>query len=178
MHCWDPHDLWKRWQLWCCDAPHHWCTRITLVHNTCVWWENPCSMVVKSWVWLCTKCKVHANIMNPIGLWICPHARVSTTRAQAWHPCVTPHSHQHTRHRPWCCERAGLCGNAYRCAVLSFQHHRPQLLGCIPHVQPWCAQIGCVLMYNVNHHIWHSTTSTKCACIREHMCYTSCKFIH
>ena len=53
-------------------------------------------------------------------------------------------------------------------------------LGCMPHVQPWCAHIGCVLMCNVNRHIWHNTTSTKCACLREHMYsnYTSCKFNH
>ena len=47
--------------------------------------------------------------------------------AQAWHPCVTPHSHQRTRHRPSCCGRASLCGNPYMCAGLPFQHHRPQL---------------------------------------------------
>ena len=69
--------------------------------------------------------------------------------AQAWHPCVTPHS-QRTRHRHSCCGRASLCGNSYMCAGLPFQHHRPQLChtgtaedGQNPprHIAQWCIHI-------------------------------------
>ena len=92
-------------------------------------------------------------------------------------------------HQPWEKMHSTLTSIALEWLALHAQHSQVEMhvywrcshaIRMHSHVQPWCAQIECVLTCNVSRHIWHSTTSTKCACHREHMCsnYTSCKFIH